>query len=74
MPIINNVTFLYTKIQSPVVAYNKVDSEFAVDCVISKADAKALNKEFPKQKSKEYDNEEFTTKFGIPPPFPKGSW
>ena len=71
MPVINNVTFLYTKIQSPVVAYNKVDTEFSVDCVISKADAKAINKEFPKQKSKEYDNAEFTEKYGIEPPFPK---
>ncbi len=71
MPVINNVTFLYTKIQSPVVAYNKVDTEFSVDCVISKTDAKAINKEFPKQKSKEYDNAEFTEKFGIEPPFPK---
>lgn len=70
MPVINNVTFLYTKIQSPVPAFNKVDSEFSVDCVISKADAKALNKEYPKQKSKEYDNAEFTEKFGIEPPFP----
>lgn len=71
MPVINNVTFLYTKIQSPVPAFNKVDTEFSVDCVISKADAKAINKEFPKQKSKEYDNDEFTAKFGIEPPFPK---
>ena len=70
MPVINNVTFLYTKIQSPVPAFNKVDSEFSVDCVISKADAKALNKEYPKQKSKEYDNDEFKEKFGIEPPFP----
>ena len=70
MPVIKNVTFLYTKIQSPVVAYNKVDTEFSVDCVISKADAKAINKEFPKQKAKEYDNDEFTSKFGIEPPFP----
>lgn len=70
MPVINNVTFLYTKIQSPVPAFNKVDSEFSVDVVLSKADAKAINKEFPKQKSKEYDNEEFTAKFGIKPPYP----
>lgn len=70
MSVINNVTFLYTKIQSPVPAFNKVDSEFSVDCVISKADAKAIGKEFPKQKAKAYDNEEFTEKFGIDAPFP----
>lgn len=69
MPVINNVTFLYTKIQSPVPAFNKVDSEFSVDVVLSKADAKAINKEFPKQKAKEYDNDEFTEKFSIEPPF-----
>lgn len=70
MPVINNVTFLYTKIQSPVPAYNKVDSEFSVDVVLSKADAKAINKEFPKQKAKEIDNDEFVEKYKIDLPFP----
>lgn len=69
MPVINNVTFLYTKIQSPVPAFNKVDTEFSVDVVISKADAKAIGKEFPKQKAKSYDNDEFVEKFGIPAPY-----
>ena len=71
MPVINNVTFLYTKIQSPVAAYNKEDSEFSVDVVLSKADAKAISKEYPKQRAKEYDNDEFTTKFKLDPPFSK---
>ena len=70
MPVINNATFLYTKIQNPVAAFNKLDSEFSVDVVLSKADAKALNKAYPKQKSKEYDNEEFVAKFKIDLPHP----
>jgi hypothetical protein len=70
MPVINNVTFLYTKIQSPVPAFNKVDTEFCVDVVLSKADAKALGKEYPKQKPKAFDNDEFVEKFKIDPPYP----
>lgn len=71
MPVINNATFLYTKIQSPVLAYNKEDTEFSCDVVLSKTDAKAISKEFPKQRAKEYDNDEFESKFKIPLPFPK---
>jgi len=70
--IINNVTFLYTKIQKPVLKYGSTtDSEWAVDCVISKAEAKKWKKTFPKNKVKEYDNDEFTEKFSIEVPFPE---
>lgn len=71
MALIENVTFLYAKIQSPVLAYNKIDTEWTVDVVASKAEAKKIKKDFPKSSLKEYDNAEFTEKFGIEPPFPK---
>jgi len=70
MAIVENVTFLYTKIQNPVPAYNKVDSEWSVDVVMSKADAKAIKKQFPKTSLKEFDNDDFVEKFGIEAPFP----
>lgn len=70
MAIIQNVTFLYAKIQNPVPAYNKVDSEWSVDVVVSKKDAKAIKKDFPKTSLKEYDNDDFQEKFSIEPPFP----
>lgn len=71
MALIENVTFLYAKVSNPVPAYNKVDSEWTVDVVASKADAKKVKKDFPKTSLKEFDNADFTEKFGIEPPFPK---
>lgn len=71
MALIENVTFLYAKVQNPAPAYNKVDSEWSVDVVASKADAKKIKKDFPKTSLKEFDNADFTEKFGIEPPFPK---
>lgn len=70
MALIENVTFLYAKVQNPVPAFNKLDSEWTVDVVCSKADAKKVKKEFPKTSLKEFDNADFTEKFGIEPPFP----
>lgn len=70
MALIENVTFLFAKVQNPVPAFNKVDSEWTVDVVCSKADAKKVKKEFPKTSLKEFDNADFTEKFGIEPPFP----
>ena len=63
MTIQNNVVFSYVKIQSPVKSLNEGDTEFTVDCIMSKADAKAWNKEHPKNKSKSFDNDEFLEKF-----------
>lgn len=69
--IINNVTFLYTKIRKPVFKYGSTtDSEWSVDCVISKAEAKKWKKAFPKNKVKEFDNDEFVEKFKVDVPFP----
>lgn len=71
MALIENVVYLYAKVQNPVPAFNKIDSEWSVDVVASKADAKKIKKEFPKTSLKEFDNADFTEKFGIEPPFPK---
>ncbi len=71
MAIVSNVTFIYTKIQNPVPAYNKVDSEWSVDVVMSKKDAKAIKKDYPKTSLKEYDNTDFVEKFGFEVPFPE---
>lgn len=70
MAIVSNVTFIYTKIQNPVPAYNKVDSEWSVDVVMSKKDAKAIKKDYPKTSLKEYDNVDFVEKFNFEVPFP----
>lgn len=71
MATVNNCTFIYTKMQSPVKAYNQIDTEWSVDVVMSKKDAKSLKKDFPKTSLKEYDNDEFQEKFGFAPPFPE---
>ena len=63
MAIQANVVFAYVKLQSPVKSLNEGDTEFTVDCVMSKADAKAWNKEHPKNKYKSFDNDDFLTKF-----------
>lgn len=63
MTIQANVTFAYVKIQNPVKSLNEGDTEFTVDAIMSKADAKAWNKEHPKNKAKSFDNDEFLEKF-----------
>lgn len=70
MAVVSDVTFIYTKLQSPVLAYNKVDTEWSVDVVMAKKDAKAIKKDFPKTSLKEYDNADFVEKFGFEVPFP----
>ncbi len=69
METINCVTFLYTNIQQPKNKYQSEEKEWSVQVVVSKEDAKAWNKKFPKQKAKQFDNDEFTEKFDIDPPF-----
>lgn len=70
MGTINNVVFGYAKIQQADFKYGSdVDKEYSVDCTVGKADAKAWNKQFPKQKAKEIDNEDYKKIFKIDPPF-----
>ncbi len=63
MAIQANVAFAYVKVQSPVKSLNEGDTEFTVDCVMSKQDAKQWNKDHPKNKSKSFDNDEFLEKY-----------
>lgn len=71
MAVLENVTFFYTKIQSPTAAFVKTNSEWVVDCVVDKATAKAHSKQFQKQKAKEIDNDEFMGKYKVDEvPFP----
>lgn len=71
MPVLQNVTFCYMKLQNPVTKYQSTDKEFTVDCVISKAEAKLWAKTYSKQKPKVIDNDEFEGIFKIKPPFPE---
>lgn len=63
MTIKENIVFAYVKVQSPVKGLNEGDTEFSVDCIMSKADAKQWNKDYPKNKSKSFDNDEFLEKY-----------
>lgn len=72
MAIQKNVVFAFVKIQSPVKSLNEGDTEFTVDCIMSKADAKQWNKDHPKNKYKTFDNDEFLAKFKFDEvPFPE---
>lgn len=67
---IENVVFGYVKIQVSDFKYqSNTEKEWTVDCIVDKATAKKWNKEFPKQKAKEVDNEDFEKIFKIAPPF-----
>lgn len=63
MAILDNVVFAFVKIQSPVKSLNEGDTEFTVDAIVSKAAAKQWNKDHPKNKYKDFDNDEFKEKF-----------
>ena len=65
MAIIDNVVFYYTKIQQPSKKYQSDDTEYSVDCAVSKAEAKIWNKTFSKQKAKVLDNDEFIEKYKV---------
>lgn len=69
MPIIQNVTFAYVNIQSPKRKYQSEESEYSVNAIVSKDEAKSWAKQFPKQKAKSVDNEDFQEIYKIPPVF-----
>lgn len=59
----------YVKLQSPDFKYGSTtDKEFSVNLVVTKAEAKAWNKEFPKQKAREVDRADFEKAYKIAPP------
>jgi len=67
--VLDNVVLAYAKVAETSKKYQSEDLEYSVDCIVEKAVAKAWNKQFPKQKAKELDAEDFTKKFKMEPPF-----
>ena len=68
--ILNNTTLAFVKDAESDNKYQSEDREYSLNAVVSKADAKAFKKKFPKQSVKDYENDEFKEKFKIDPPFP----
>ena len=63
--------FAYAKIQEPAFRYQSTtEKEFSIDIIVDKATAKAFGKQFPKQKGKVVDNDDFEEIYKMPPPFP----
>lgn len=63
--------FAYAKIQEPAFKYQSTtEKEFSIDIIVDKATAKAFGKQFPKQKGKVVDNDDFEDIYKMPPPFP----
>lgn len=67
--VLENVIFAYAKLAEPTKKYQSEDTTYEVDCIVTKAVAKAWNKEFTKQKAKEYDKEDFEEKFKMEAPY-----
>ena len=62
--------FAYAKIQEPAFKYQSTtEKEFSIDIIVDKATAKAFGKQFPKQKGKQVDNDDFEEIYKMPPPF-----
>lgn len=59
----------YAKIAEPGLRYQSDETQWSIDVVVDKATAKAWSKQFPKQKHKEVDNDEFERIFKTPPPY-----
>lgn len=69
MATINGV-LAYVKVQQADFKYgSNTEKEFSADLVVEKADAKAWNKEFQKQKAKVVEREDFERIYKIEPPF-----
>lgn len=68
--ILNNTTLAFVKVAESDNKYQSEDREYSLNAIVSKADAKAFKKKFPKQSVKDYENDEFKEKFKIDPPFP----
>ena len=63
--LLENVTLFYTKIKTPSLKYqSQNEREFAVTAHVDKATRNAWNKQFPKQKAKEVEYDDFVEKFG----------
>lgn len=67
--VLENVTLAYAKLAEPTKKYQSEDLVYEVDCIVDKATAKAWNKQFAKQKAKEFDREDFEAKFKMDAPY-----
>lgn len=71
MAILDNVTFCYVKMRNPVSGLNEGSTEFTVEAIVSKAAAKAWDKEHVKNKAKSIDTDDFEAKYKCEPPYPE---
>ena len=62
--------FAYAKVTEPAPKYQSEEKEFSIDIIVDKATFKAFGKQFPKQKGKTVDNDDFKSIYKIEPPFP----
>lgn len=69
--ILENVTLCFVKIAESGTKYKSEDREYSLNATVSKQAAKEFKKKFPKQSVKEFDNEEYETKYGISVPYPQ---
>lgn len=60
----------YAKVAEPANKYQSEEKEFSIDIIVDKATFKAFGKQFPKQKGKAVDNDDFEGIYKIKPPFP----
>lgn len=67
--VLDNVVLTYVKVAEPTTKYQSTDLEYSIDAVVEKSVAKQWNKDFPKQKAKELEKEEFESKYKIEAPF-----
>lgn len=67
--VLDNVVLCYAKLDVPTKKYESEDLVYEVDCVVDKPVAKVWNKQFTKQKAKEFDKEDFESKYKIDAPF-----
>lgn len=65
-----SAVFAYAKVTEAAPKYQSTEKEYSIDLIVDKATAKAFGKQFPKQKGKTVDNEDFETIYKIPVPFP----
>lgn len=68
--IINNVSFAWVKMKSPVKALNEKNTEVSVQAVVSEDDADNLLEACPSANVKTFKNDAFAEKFKFEAPFP----
>ena len=67
--VLDNVVLSYVKVAESTKKFQSEDLEYSIDAIVEKSVAKQWNKDFPKQKAKEFEKEEFESKYKIEAPF-----